>query len=98
MDLIIDDGAGGPMRPAVVSRQFRTTTRKAGMDLTFHGLRHGYASLMLATGEHLKIVSEQLGHSTIGITGDLYMHIAPTLHREAANRLDRLLAPVVKSG
>jgi integrase len=98
MDLVIDDGAGEPMRPAVVSRQFRTTTRKAGMDLTFHGLRHGHASLMLTAGENLKVVSEQLGHSTIGITGDLYTHVAPSVRREAANKLDNLLSEFIESG
>lgn len=96
MDLVIDDGSGGPMRPAVVSRQFRATTRKAGLDLTFHGLRHGHASLMLAAGEHLKVVSEQLGHSAIGITGDLYTHVAPIVRREAAGKLDTLLASFIQ--
>jgi integrase len=97
LDLVIDDGAGGPMRPAVVSRQFRATTRKAGMDLTFHGLRHGHASLMLAAGEHLKVVSEQLGHSTIGITGDLYTHVAPAVRRQAVDKLERLLTPFIQA-
>lgn len=98
MDLVVDDGSGGPMRPAVVSRQFRAATRKVGLDLTFHGLRHGHASLMLAAGEHLKVVSEQLGHSTIGITGDLYTHVAPAVRREAANKLDALLASFIQPG
>jgi integrase len=96
MDLVIDDGSGGPMRPAVVSRQFRATTRKAGLDLTFHGLRHGHASLMLAAGEHLKVVSEQLGHSTIGITGDLYTHVAPVVRQKAAHKLDTLIASFIQ--
>jgi integrase len=65
------------------------------LDLTFHGLRHGHASLMLAAGEHLKVVSEQLGHSTIGITGD---HVAPAVRREAANKLDTLLASFIQPG
>lgn len=82
----------------VVSRQFRATTRKMGLDLTFHGLRHGHASLMLAAGEHLKVVSEQLGHSTIGIAGDLYTHVAPAVRREAANKLDTLLASFIQPG
>jgi integrase len=98
LDLVIEDGAGGPMRPGLVSRQFRAITGKAGMDLTFHGLRHGHASLMLAAGEHLKVVSERLGHSTIGITGDLYTHVAPSVRREAADRLDSLLSEFIESG
>lgn len=65
--------------------------RKAGMDLTFHGLRHAHASLMLAAGVHLKVVSDRLGHSTIGITADLNTHATKALGQEAAGKLDALL-------
>ena len=42
-------------------------------------LRHTHASLMLAQGVHPKIVSEQLGHATVGITLDTYSHVLPGL-------------------
>jgi hypothetical protein len=41
---------------------------------------------MLSQGIHLKVVSERLGHSTIGITGDFYSHVQPTVQREAVER------------
>ncbi len=50
------------------------------------------ASLMLAQGTHPKVVSERLGHATVGITLDIYSHVLPGLQREAAERLDELLA------
>jgi integrase len=65
--------------------------KQAGINLTFHGLRHGHASLMLAAGVHLKVVSERLGHSTIGITADLYTHVADEVHEAAAASLDSYL-------
>jgi len=40
---------------------------------------------------HPKIVREQLGHSTIGITLDTYSHALPTMQAEAARKLDALL-------
>jgi hypothetical protein len=40
-------------------------------------LHHGQATLMLTAAEHLKVVSEQLAHSTIGFVGDLHTHISP---------------------
>lgn len=46
---------------------------------------------MLASGVDLKVTSELLGHSTIGITADLYTHVAEKLHKDAADRLDFLL-------
>jgi integrase len=67
-------------------------TRAVGMEnLRFHDLRHAHASLMLAQGTHPKVVSERLGHATVGITLDIYSHVLPGLQREAAERLDSLL-------
>jgi hypothetical protein len=38
---------------------------------------------MLSKGVRLKIVAERLGHSSIGVTGDLRSHVQPTVQREA---------------
>ena len=43
--------------------------------MRFHDLRHAHATLMLLQGIHPKIVSERLGHSSIGITLDTYSHV-----------------------
>ena len=55
--------------------------------------RHTTATLMLGQGIHAKLVSEMLGHASVAITLDLYSHAAPTMHREAAQRVDALLGP-----
>ena len=59
--------------------------------IRFHDLRHTSATLMLANGEHPKIVQERLGHANIGITLDRYSHVSQDMQREAASRLDALL-------
>ena len=46
---------------------------------------------MLGRGLHPKIVSEMLGHTTVGITLDLYSHVTPTIQRQAAAAMDDLL-------
>jgi integrase len=46
---------------------------------------------MLAADVPLKIASERLGHSTVGITADLYTHNVPQLEADAALRLKKLL-------
>ncbi len=46
---------------------------------------------MLVGGEDLKVVSELLGHTTIGITADIYQDVIPQLKRSAAERLDRVI-------
>jgi integrase len=46
---------------------------------------------MLAEGVHPKIAQDRLGHSSIGITLDLYSHVLPGMQEEAVNRVDAAL-------
>ena len=55
--------------------------------LTFHGLRHGAASLALNSGVPLSTVSETLGHSSIRTTKDIYGHIGEETKRATADAL-----------
>lgn len=87
-DLICERGDGHPLRPDTISKQFRTVAKANGLDITFHGLRHTHASLMLAAGADLKVTSSRLGHSSISITADLYTHIASEQDRRAAEALN----------
>ena len=59
----------------------------------FHDLRHGAASLLLAQGVAPRGVMEILGHSQIGITLNLYSHVMPDSLRDAADKMDAVLAP-----
>lgn len=75
-------------------RHFRRLLALAGVPRArFHDLRHTHATLLLAQDEHPKVVSERLGHSTIGITLDTYSHVLPNLRERAARKLDALLTP-----
>lgn len=64
--------------------------------VTFHGLRHSYASISLRAGTPLKVVSEMLGHTTTAITADLYTHVLGDLKAEAADRLDAIFQSAEK--
>lgn len=59
--------------------------------LHLHSLRHTSATLQLGAGVHPKVVQERLGHQTISITMDTYSHALPTMQREAAATLGRLV-------
>jgi integrase len=50
-------------------------------------LRHGWATLALATGVHPKVVQERLGHATIGVTLDIYSHVTAGMHSDAAEQV-----------
>jgi len=54
----------------------------------FHDLRHTFASLLLQQGESPVYVKEQMGHSSIQVTVDLYGHLIPDGNKQAVDRLD----------
>ena len=54
----------------------------------FHDLRHSFASLLLQNGESLTYVKEQMGHSSINVTVDIYGHLVPGGNRQAVDKLD----------
>jgi integrase len=82
---------GNPMNPNAVTLAFRRIIKKAGLkEIRIHDLRHTHATLMLKAGIHPKVVSERLGHASIGITLDLYSHVLPGLQEAAAEKFDRI--------
>ena len=52
--------------------------------------RHTAASLMLASGENVKVVAELLGHSS-PITQTIYQHVMPGMSEAAGERLSATL-------
>lgn len=56
-----------------------------------HELRHSAASLLIAQGVDLKVVSEVLGHSSIRITADVYGHLLDDAGIVAADAMTELL-------
>ena len=57
----------------------------------FHDLRHLAASQLIAQGVPVKVVADILGHSQLATTSDLYGHIFPAAHSDAADLMDRIL-------
>jgi integrase len=76
-----------------VIRDFKRALTRAGLssNVRFHDLRHAHATLILRAGVPLKIASSRLGHSGIGITGDLYQHWAQDMDKDAAERAANVL-------
>ncbi|RZB34109.1 MAG: hypothetical protein SRB2_03502 [Desulfobacteraceae bacterium Eth-SRB2] len=56
----------------------------------FHDIRHTFASLLLNKGKSPVYVKDQLGHSSIQMTVDIYGHLIPNSNRDAVNSLDEL--------
>ncbi len=91
LDLVFPSEAGTPWdNTNMVRRCFLRALRKAGLPkIRFHDLRHTYASLLIAQGEHPKYIQTQMGHSSINVTMDIYGHLMDTVNQKAACRLGR---------
>jgi integrase len=90
--LVIAWPDGKPFRPHYITLGFARVAKSLGLPSTrFHDLRHTHASQLMHEGEHPKVVSERLGHSTVGITLDRYSHLLPGMQEEAARRIDARL-------
>ncbi len=95
-DYIFPTKWGTPMAGDHVRiRYFYPLLERAGLPkITFHELRHTFATLQLTSGTPAKVVQEVLGHSSIVQTLDTYSHVVVSLHDEAAERLrGRLFGP-----
>jgi integrase len=79
------------MNPDTLSSGWYRFCRKQGLPhVRFHDLRHAHATLMLLQGVHPKVVSERLGHASVGITLDTYSHVLPSMQSEAVRAFDEL--------
>jgi integrase len=83
-DLVFAREDGRCLYPDWFGRRFERLAKDAQVPpIRFHDLRHTFATLALAAGVHAKVVSEILGHSSIGITLDTYSHAIPALQEQA---------------
>jgi integrase len=97
--LVLGDLDGKHRHPERFSRRFVAhvvQARKALGDellpvIRLHDLRHTHATLMLAAGEPVKVVSERVGHANATITLTVCQHVHPGMGRQAADRFAALL-------
>jgi integrase len=83
---------GEPLHPETVTKRFGKLAEAASLrPVRLHDLWHGQASLMLAAGVPLAVVSKRLGHSSVSITSDTYSHLLEGVGREAAERAAALV-------
>lgn len=90
-DLVFARELGEPWNPRTFSSSWTRLRDTLGLSIRFHDLRHTHATLLLRQGVHVKVVSERLGHSTVGITLDTYSHVLPDMQEEATEKLEAML-------
>ncbi|MCW2608732.1 MAG: integrase family protein [Frankiales bacterium] len=86
--LVFPSRFGTPLDPRNALRSLAGAATRAGLTgVGLHTLRHSAASAYIASGVHMKVVQELLGHSSYAITADVYAHVAVSQQQEAAARL-----------
>lgn len=90
--LVFASEAGTYLNPSNVVRTMRTLIRRSGVKwIRFHDLRHTHATHLLLAGVNPKVVSERLGHASVGFTLDTYSHLLPSMQRQAAEAVSALI-------
>lgn len=93
-DLLFVGAKGGLLRRSFRARVFKPAVATAELpdDLTFHGLRHVAASLLVANGEHPKVIQARLGHADPSVSLGIYAHVSDDLDRAVGDRLGALFS------
>ncbi|MDP2211990.1 MAG: site-specific integrase [Candidatus Aquicultor sp.] len=92
-DLIFSNSMGNHLNPTNFYRDmFRPMVKKAKVrSISFHGLRHTYATGMLSNGASLLFVQQQLGHDDIQTTLKHYGHVLPKEAHRYVDEYQRLI-------
>jgi integrase len=91
-DLVFAREDGNPVHPDFFSQTFDRTVKRLNLPkIRLHDLRHTHATLGLAAGVHVKVMSDRLGHATTAFTQDVYMHAIPAVENDAADQIAGLV-------
>jgi integrase len=91
-DRVFTNQIGDPIRPDSIGQAFARLVKESGVPLIrLHDLRHTHASHLLLAGINIKVVSDRLGHASVGFTLDTYAHVMPGQQAEAASAAAALL-------
>lgn len=90
-DFVFYSSVGTPLMKRNIYRDMENKFKNSTCDmtgLTFHSIRHSFATRLLEKGADIKTISELLGHKSIQITLDIYSHVSQNLKRNTIALLD----------
>ena len=81
------------MEPRTMQRRFKKVLKAAGIEeVNYHVLRHTFATRCVELNFDVKSLSEILGHATVNITMNRYVHPSMEYKRQNMQRLSELIA------
>lgn len=82
-------GTTKPVEPRTMQNRFKAVLKECGIrSANFHLLRHTYATVCIENGFDAKTVSELLGHSSVNITLNRYVHSSMEMKKKCVDKLD----------
>ncbi len=91
-DLVFTDMHGGRLHPDLFTQKFDRLVVRSGLPrIRLHDLRHTHATLGLAAGVPVRVMSERLGHASPEFTMRQYQHVLPGMQAAAAQQIADLL-------
>ena len=87
-DIFVLSNRATPTEPRTLQHKFKRTLAVCKIsDISFHALRHTYATMCVEKQFDIKTLSELLGHSDVKITLNTYVHSSEKLKRKYVKRL-----------
>ena len=97
--LVFTNELGGHLMPHTIYHNFKKVAASIGLpDARFHDLRHSYAVAAIRSGDDIKTVQGNLGHATASFTLDKYGHVTDQMKRASADRMQKYIDSIKKSG
>jgi integrase len=92
-DLVFAQPDGTPVYPSIFGESFKNLIERMKVtQISLHGLRDTHASLLAKAGVPIEVISRRLGHSSINITMDRYMHVYRERDEDAASAFDKFVS------
>jgi integrase len=73
--------------------RLKPALEQAGIEknVTMHGLRHNYASMLIQLKRETTLISEYLGHADVSMTMSVYAHFLKPKKQDTMSDLERLI-------
>lgn len=89
-DRIFTNEVGRPLFPTSITQWMGKFVKRTGLpSSSVHSLRHTYASLLIADGTPLVVVSGNLGHAQVSTTNNIYSHVIASAEAKAVEVIDK---------
>lgn len=99
MNLVFTDNTGKYLVEITVYKNLKKVFAGIGLpESRFHDLRHSYAVALLEADVDVKTLQNNLGHSNISTTLDIYAHVTQRLQKDSADKLEKFVSGLQKQG